>query len=468
MVAAARIRKEGVMTTAVVQGATVAESLAQAALAARPSSAMRDTCERLLVDVIGLCVAARSTDYVAATLAAAEGPGPCTAFGHAGGLGPSDAAIVNGTAAHGEDYDDTFEGGPVHPGAVVVPAALAAAEQHGLCGDAVMRGIAVGAELMCRLSLVAPQATHKACFHPTAIFGAPAASAAVAATMGLDAAQAARAFGIAGSLASGIIEYLADGSSTKRLHAGAAAQAGLRAVHLAGAGFTGPRTVFEGSHGMYKAFAPSKSPDFAPLLDGLGESWVIEGLAFKPYACGTMTQPFVDCAIRLAASGVTADDIVSITCKVGEGTVHRLWEPLAEKHRPPNGYAGKFSTPYCMAVAFLDGMAGLAQFTDERVGDPAVRSLAAKIRYEIDPADEYPRNFSGHLRATLTDGTVRELRQPHMRGGAKEPLPARDLEEKLEANMRFGGLGADGAASLRSALDRIADGGPVDLQGLRL
>ena len=86
------------MTTAAVQGATIAESLAEAALAARPSAAMRDTCERLLVDVIGLCVAARHTDYVAATLAAAEGPGPCTAFGHAGGLGPSDAAIVNGTA----------------------------------------------------------------------------------------------------------------------------------------------------------------------------------------------------------------------------------------------------------------------------------------------------------------------------------------------------------------------------------
>jgi 2-methylcitrate dehydratase PrpD len=174
----------------------------------------------------------------------------------------------------------------------------------------------------------------------------------------------ARAFGIAGSLASGIIEYLADGSSTKRLHAGAAAQAGFRAAHLAQAGFAGPLTVFEGSHGLYKAFAPSKTPDFSKLLDGLGQRWVMETLAFKPYACGTMTQPFVDCALRLAASGVKADDIVAITCKVGEGTVHRLWEPLSEKHNPPNGYAGKFSTPYCMAVAFIDGEAGLGQFTD--------------------------------------------------------------------------------------------------------
>jgi len=448
--------------------ASVADKLAVFVAEAQPSPAAADICRNLLLDIAGLIIAARGTDYVEAALASAVDAGRCTALGHARQLGMYDAALVNGTAAHGADFDDTFEGGPVHPGAVVVPAALSAAEQHGASGAAVMRGIAVGAELMCRLSLVAPQATHRAGFHPTAIFGAPAATAAVAATLGLDAETTARAFGIAGSLASGIIEYLADGSSTKRLHAGAAAQAGLRAVHLALAGFTGPRTVFEGSHGMYKAFAPSKTPDFSKLLDSLGASWLIEGLAFKPYACGTMTQPFIDCAIRLATDGVAAEDIVSITCKVGEGTVHRLWEPLAEKHRPPNGYAGKFSTPYCMAVGFIDKAAGLAQFTDERVGDPALRILAAKIRYEIDPADEYPRNFSGHLQAMLRDGSVREIRQPHMRGGAKEPLSVEELATKLDANLGFGGLRAESATTLRAALGRMMAGGPVELSGMRL
>jgi 2-methylcitrate dehydratase PrpD len=449
------------------QSASVAETLAAFAVDAEPSEAAARVCRDLLFEIVGLAIAARGTDYVAAALASAVEDGRCTAFGHARRLGMYDAALVNGTAAHGEDYDDTFEGGPVHPGAVVVPAVLAAAEQHGLTGAPVMRGIAVGAELMCRLSLVAPQATHKAGFHPTAIFGAPAATGAVAAALGLEVDATVRAFGIAGSLASGIIEYLADGSSTKRLHAGAAAQAGLRAAHLARAGFVGPRTVFEGSHGLYKAFAPSKTADFDRLLDGLGESWVIEGLAFKPYACGTMTQPFIDCALKLAAKGIEAEDIVSIVCKVGEGTVHRLWEPLAEKHRPPNGYAGKFSTPYCMAVAFIDGAAGLGQFVDERARDPAVRALAAKIAYEIDPADEYPRNFSGHLRATLTDGSVHEIRQPHMRGGAREPLGARELDDKQAANLRFGGLDDDSAAALRAALDRIVAGGEVDLTGGR-
>jgi 2-methylcitrate dehydratase PrpD len=450
-----------------VRTAPVAPQLAAFAAGARPSTAAQAVCGRLVFDIVGLAVAARETSYVAAALASAVNEGPCTALGHGRRLGIYDAALVNGTAAHGEDYDDTFEGGPVHAGAVVVPAVLAIAEQRGLPGEAVMRGIAVGTEIMCRLSLVAPQATHKAGFHPTAIFGAPAAAAAVGAALGLDEETIARALGISGSLASGIIEYLADGSSTKRLHAGAAAQSGIRAALLAEAGFTGPVTVFEGSHGLYKAFAPSKTPDFARLLDGLGERWILETLAFKPYACGTMTQPFVDCAIRLAREGVRADDIVSITCRVGEGTVHRLWEPLSDKHRPPNGYAGKFSTPYCMAVGFLSGEAGLGEFTDARAHDPRVRALAAKIAYEIDPNDEYPRNFSGHLRAVLADGSVRELHQPHMRGGAKEPLSDRELADKLEANLRFGGLDAGRIQALRSALQAIVAGGAVDLASAR-
>jgi 2-methylcitrate dehydratase PrpD len=242
---------------------TLAEDLgtfAAATTAATLPAAARTTVKRLIYDVAGLCVAARNTGYVAAARASAASAGNATAIGHAGGFGPYDAALVNGTAAHGEDYDDTFEGGPVHAGAVIVPAVLAAAEHRGLGGDAVVRGNAAGVEIMCRMSLVAPQAPPKACFHPPALFGAPAAAVGVAAALGLAPGRIAHAIGIAGSLAAGIIEYLADGSSTKRLHAGAAAQSGLRAALLAEGGFTGPATVLEGKHGFYRAFAPSKTP----------------------------------------------------------------------------------------------------------------------------------------------------------------------------------------------------------------
>ena len=146
------------------------------------------------------------------------------------------AAFVNGTAAHGEDFDDTFEGGPVHAGAVIVPAVLAVAEREKLAGADALRAIAVGVELMCRASLVAPKLIHKAGFHPTAVLGAMGAAAAVATLFNLSKSQFVNALGIAGSMASGIIEYLAEGAWTKRLHPGWAAQSGIRAADLARAG----------------------------------------------------------------------------------------------------------------------------------------------------------------------------------------------------------------------------------------
>jgi 2-methylcitrate dehydratase PrpD len=265
----------------------------------------------------------------------------------------------------------------------------------------------------------------------------------------------ASALGIAGSMASGIIEYLAEGTWTKRMHAGWAAQSGLRAALMARGGFLGPRTVFEGTHGLYHAFAPSVKPDFAPLLEGLGSRWVMPSVAFKPYACGTMTQPFIDCARRLAASGVGAGDVREIECEVSAGTVPRLWEPLASKHRPPTPYAAKFSTPFCMAVGFFDGKAGLEQFTEARIADPDVLALASKIRYTIDPANPYPRTFTGHLRATLADGSTRELRQPHLRGGAGAPLLAAELETKFMDNAIYGGWSTAAAERLLSASHTI-------------
>ncbi len=447
----------------------VAEHLARkisALDAARLPAAVRRKCEDLVVDAVGLAVTARREDYVQSVLAACDDDGPCTAIGQARTLSAAGAALVNGTAIHGEDFDDTFEGGPVHAGAVIVPAVLAAAERHGGDGRAALLGIAVGVETMCRLSLVAPTRTHKAGFHPTAVFGAMGAAAGVGAALALTPRQLVDALGTAGSLASGIIEYLAEGTSTKRLHAGWAAQSGLRAALLGRAGLSGPRTVFEGVHGFFHGFAHTTDGDYDALIGDFGTRWVTETLAFKPYPCGTMTHPYIDCARRLAARGIKADDVVEMVCEVGEGTVHRLWEPLAAKQKPATGYAGKFSTPYCVACGFVRGQVGLSDFSDQAVRDPQVLALAGKVRYVIDPHNPYPKSFTGHIRATLRDGTVVEERQPHMRGGAQEPLTRADIEEKFRLNAAHGGFAA---ARAQAALELIAGlfDGPVALAALR-
>jgi 2-methylcitrate dehydratase PrpD len=435
----------------------IAEHLAQkicALDAAHLPDAVRRKCEDLLVDVVGLAVTARNEDYVRSALAACEDDGPCTAIGHARTLTAAAAALVNGTAVHGEDFDDTFEGGPVHAGAVIVPAVLAVCERHRLDGAAALLGIAAGVETMCRLSLVAP------------VFGAMGAAGGVGAALKLSPRQMVDALGTAASMASGIIEYLAEGAWTKRLHAGWAAQSGIKAALLGRAGFLGPRTVFEGVHGFFHAFAHTTEGDYAALTGDFGQRWVTETLAFKAYPCGTMTHPYIDCARRLAARGIKADAIAEMVCDVGEGTVHRLWEPLAAKQRPANGYAGKFSTPYCIAAAFVRGNVGLGDFSDAAVKDPRVIALAEKVRYRIDPQNPYPKNFTGHIRATLRDGTVVEERQPHMRGGAHEPLTRTDIEEKFLLNAQYGGWGKERAVAVLKRLGTFFDRA-VELSALR-
>src|SRR3954463_2605318 len=418
---------------------SVSENLASQIEPAREhATEFRETAEKLLIDVAGLCVAARKSDYVLAALKSWESAGACTAIGHTRALDSGGAAFVNGTAAHGEDFDDTFEGGPVHAGAVVVPAVLAIAEREKLTGRDALAGIAVGCELVCRASLVAPKRIHKAGFHPTAVLGALGAAAGVASALRLGERQFVDALGVVGSMASGIIEYLAEGAWTKRMHPGWAAQAGIRAVDLARHGFVGPRTVLEGTHGFFHAFARGAEGDWAKLTDRFGEECVANGIAFKPYACGTMTQPYVDCAARLAKK-VDVDQIVEVVCEAAEGTGHRLWEPLADKQRPPNAYAGKFSTPYCIAAGFVLGHAGLEAFTEERVRDARLRAVAAKVRYEIDPKNPYPDRFTGHVRVKLKDGTTVEERQAHLRGGVDEPLSRADIEEKFRLNCAYGG-----------------------------
>jgi len=426
---------------------------------------VRAAAANALLDQVGLAVSARGEDYIRAVLEAWTEEGTCTAFGHARGLDVAGAALVNGTAAHGEDYDDTFEGTPVHTSAVIVPAVLAACERFGRSGADLLRGMAVGAELMCRMALVAPTAQHRAGFHPTSVIGALGAAAGVGAALRLPRQALVDALGVAGSLASGIIEYLAEGTWTKRLHPGWAAQSGIRAALLGAKGFRGPRTVLDGTNGFFSAFGVDAIPcNYAQITGDLGQVWRMERIAFKPFACGTMAQPFIDCAIRLAEQGVDPDEIDSILCRVGEGTVHRLWEPVGEKRRPSTPYSAKFSVPFCVAVGFLDRAAGLGQFTEARVRDPRVLALAAKVSYEIDPDDEYPRNYTGHVLARLRDGTVREARQPHLRGGAREPLTRAALSAKFRANLRHGGWSDAQAAALERCCESLLDA--PDLSGL--
>jgi 2-methylcitrate dehydratase PrpD len=447
---------------------TISERLARGILACALAdyAGTRAVTHRLLLDIAGLCLAARGQTYVKASLASLDGDGPCTVIGFPRKLTAEGAAFVNGIAGHGEDFDDTYEGGPVHAGVVIVPALLAAAERHQLSGADLLRGVAVGLEVMCRLCKVAPMRVHKAGFHPTAIFGVMGAVAGIGAALRLSEEEFVNAFGIAGSMAGGLIEYLADGSWTKRMHPGWAAQSGYRAVRLAQGGFVGPRTVFEGQHGLFHGFANTLDGKFEEMMDGFGKQWLCTTIAFKPYACGTMSHPYIDCARAFRARGIAPEQIATIEAETAEGIVHRLWEPLAMKQSPPNGYAAKFSTPYAIAAGILKGDAGLGEYDEEVVKDPAMTRLAAKVSYIIDPANPYPNQFTGHLRITLKNGEVYEHRQGYFKGGAGHPLSDEDIQRKFVANCLYGGLTAAQAQQMAGVMAGLLDQPKVDLSRL--
>ena len=197
-----------------------------------------------------------------------------------------------------------------------------------------------------------------------------------------------------------------------------------------------------GEHGFFRAFAPSVTPRYDLLFEDIGSRWVAETITFKPFPCGTMVQPYIDCALRLRAEGVVPDDIAAIHCATSDGYVHRLWEPLELKRHPPTDYAAKFSIPFGVALGLQRGQAGLADFSEAAIRDPALLRLSRLVTYEVDPADPYPARFTGHIKITLRDGTVREARQDHMRGGVDAPLSRGDVDRKFLANARYGGVEA--------------------------
>jgi 2-methylcitrate dehydratase PrpD len=413
-------------------------------LAAVPPSVVARATD-LALDVLGNALAAAGEDFGRAVLGVAErlgGAPESTLIGAAGAAGrvaAANAVLANATLAHGLDFDDTREDAIVHTGCVAATTALAVGEAAGASGRAALEALIAGVEVMCRVGLAVPGALHARHFHPTAVAGTFGAAAAAGKLHGLGEDQLVHAFGIGGSQAGGIIEYLADGSWTKRLHAGWAAHAGVVGSLLARSGFTGPATVFEGTHGLYQAFAGGHdAARLDALLGSLGHAWELERLTLKPYPCGSIAQPYMDCALRLRERhGIRPEAIVAVRCRTAPGPVPRLWEPLAAKHAPPNGYAAKFSLPYLVAVMLVKGRAGLAEFTEAAVRDPVVLRVAERVGYELDETIDYPRQFVGDVAIALAGGHVVHERQDRPRGGPDAPLTRGELEAKFRGNARL-------------------------------
>jgi 2-methylcitrate dehydratase PrpD len=402
--------------------------------------AVVEKAKLVFLDTLGIALASSTMDFGLMAINVARklgGPKASLLIGTSDRVAAANAVIANGTLAHGLDYDDTLEEAIVHTGCCAGITALAAGEEVGATGAAVLEAAIVGTEVLCKVGLVAPGKFHARGFHPTAICSTFGAAAAAGKLYGLNLNQWVDAFGLCGSQSSGIIEYLADGTWTKRIHPGWSAHGGVIATLLAKEGFRGPAKVLEGTHGFFSAFGGKNDYDFEKILE-LGQRWEIPRLTFKSYPCGSISHPYMDCALRIKQKhSPHPDQIMEVICRTAEGPVHRLWEPLANKQKPVSSYGAKFSLPYSIAVMLIRGRAGLEEFSESAIRDHELLALAAKVRYEVDPKIDYPRHFEGHVQVKMKDGHVFTEDQLHPRGGYEDPLPPEEVDTKFRANARL-------------------------------
>lgn len=394
-----------------------------------------------LLDVIGCGLAAHALGIATAgreAMRESAGRGESSVIGVSEGWPATQAAFANGMLCHGLDFDDTHADAVCHVSAVMAPAAIAAAEAAAASGADLLVALIAGNEIITRVGMAAPAAFHRRGFHPTSVCGVFGAAVAAGRLRRLTAAEIGQALGIAGSLAGGILEYLADGSDPKPAHAGAAAQAGLVAASLAAHGGTGPRSVFEGRFGLFAAFADVHAIDLAPALADLGRRWETPRIAFKPYpACHYVHAP-MDAAAKAAGSKrLAAEEIREVVLRVPEAAVSIVLEPADAKARPRTAYEAKFSLPYGVAAMLVHGRVDLDSYGDAAIADEAVLSLARKVRYQVVPFETFPKALPGGARIVLRDGRVLEAELPHQRGAPENPLGADEVTAKFRKNARL-------------------------------
>jgi 2-methylcitrate dehydratase PrpD len=349
---------------------------------------------------------------------------------------PGLAALANGAAAHGIEQDDTHSGGSIHLGATMYSAALALAEtMSDTSMDQLLAAVVAGYEATARIAMaLQPKEQYALGFHPTATCGVFGAAITSAKLLGLTLDQTLAAVGIAGSMAGGSMEFLADGAWTKRIHPGLAAQNGIHAGLLAAEDFTGPLRILEGRDGFLHGYSRNPAPD--RLTADLGRSFEILHTAVKPHACCRYMQGPIDAILAiLREHNVGACQIQRIEIGALEAGWGIVAEPCEKKYHPDSVVDAQFSMPFGAAVAVLYGAAGLDQFTLDNARSPRVRELMSKVAMVKDPSLEetFPKEWPARVTIELANGQRYEKYVRHPKGDPENPLSWDEMAAKFRS-----------------------------------
>jgi 2-methylcitrate dehydratase PrpD len=389
--------------------------------------------------------------------------GGASVFGQAGGATAADAALINGGLIHSLEFDDTHTGSIAHGSAVVAAAALAVGEAQNVRGAALLGAYARGWEVLIRFGLASPGGFHKHGFQSTSVTGTLAAALVAAELFGLNEDQTVAAVGISLSQASGVMEFLTNGSSVKSLHPGWAAHGGVLAAQLARAGMTGPETSLEGRHGLFRQFAADEAAAerFRGLIGDLGKTWHLPDAAYKFYPCCHYLHPFIEATGKLAERGVRAADVERILCRVPAGEAPVICDPWEGKQSPETGHAARWSLPIVIASRLLEGKVDLATF--ESLAGAPVRELAGRMRWEPLPDAHFPARFEAEIVCETKAGRTETIRIDDVYGNHTRPPGAEPVMAKFRANAARS-LKPTAVASVESALHSLVsapDPGPL-------
>jgi 2-methylcitrate dehydratase PrpD len=409
-----------------------------------------------LLDAIGVALASAGTGVAAPYLEAAAtlgGMGPATILGLRATRDASTAALLNGGLMHGLEFDDTHVASIVHGSAVVAPAALAVAQEENAGGADLLRAYILGWEVLVRIGLAAPGAFQARGFQVTSVGGALVAALQAAEILRLDEDRTVAALGIALSQASGVFEFLTNGSSVKSMHPGWAAHAGVMAARLAAAGLTGPETALDGRMGLFNQFTNDGAAAverFAASLATLGRQWHIAEAAYKFLPCCHYLHPYVEALDQLGA--VTASHVRAVHCLVAPGAAPIICEPWSRKQAPATGHEARWSLPIVVAARLVDGTIGHATFA----APPSmpVRDLATRVSWSPLQPSAFPHRFEAEMTVTFSDGRQQRCRIDDVFGGANRPASADQVKVKFRTNAALF-LDAAAVARLEEAIGTI-------------
>ena len=420
-----------VSTTTIALSLRIGEAVAATAARALPPATEQVT-RRALLDALGVMLAAtglapEAEPYRARALL--DGTGPARLLG-GGRSNPAQAALANGALAHALDYGDTYDAGPAHPNAALVPALLALCDaDRSITLGRLTEAMAAGSDLACRLSRAPARPYEEGGWYPPPLFGSVAAAAACAALLGLDGAGVVTAMGLALCQAAfpGAIKHDV-ASGLRGVRDGFAARAAVEAALLAQAGARGFAQPLEGPGGFFAHYGGG-GWDASILLDDLGERFLGDDVSFKPWPSCRGTHAYIEAALQLRG-GLDLAAIVRIEAETGPVQA-MLIEPHAAKCSPDTAISAKFSIPYTVAAALVDGAVTLDSFAAGRLVDPRLRALAATVIDVRNPTSTRADAASGGLTVTLANGAQRRRRVTQALGHPTRPMSQQALVAKF-------------------------------------